>query len=563
MTPADTTTPSYEFDRFLRYDEMSAWVHAIVAAHPHLASVESYGTSHQGRPLLLVTITDSATGAHHDKPAHWVDANIHSVEVTGGVAALHLISHLLTGHDNGDATVRDALATRTFYIAPRVNPDGVEAALADTPRYRRSSMRPWPWRDAHRWPGLETSDINGDGRVLLMRVADEHGSHVEHPREPRVMIPREHPDAPRDAQRYRILPEGLIADYDGFTVPIPRATEGLDLNRNFPAGWDTSVTGAGDHPLSEPEIDSLVRAIVARQNICGYHAYHTSGGFLLRPSSTKPDGKLPAVDLWVYKQLATVGTALTTYPAYSVYEDLTWDKDDVMSGAADDWVYEHLGVFGWTTEFWDAIAAATAGEARSGTDIWYVGPSVEHELAVCAWSDTHAPGSYQPWTRFDHPQLGPVELGGPDDFRIWTNAPASQLRAEVEPHSRFVVHQAMLSPKLEIPHTHVTPLGNDTWRIDVGVSNTGWLATDVSTWARKHSLVLPVSAEISGADVIGGPTRVMLGQLSGRSAFIVQGFSGTPDRTLVSWVVRATAGTTVAVTASSPRAGRADVTVTL
>ena len=38
------------------------------------------------------------------------------------------------------------------------------------------------------------------------------------------------------------------------------------------------MPGSGDHPLSEPEIDALVRAIVARPNICGYNAFHTSGG---------------------------------------------------------------------------------------------------------------------------------------------------------------------------------------------------------------------------------------------------------------------------------------------
>ena len=40
------------------------------------------------------------------------------------------------------------------------------------------------------------------------------------------------------------------------------------------------MLGSGDHPLSEPEVDSLVRAIVARPNICGYNAFHTSGGVL-------------------------------------------------------------------------------------------------------------------------------------------------------------------------------------------------------------------------------------------------------------------------------------------
>lgn len=558
-------TTAYAFDRFLTYNDMTEWLQNIAAEHPNLVTLSSYGTSFEGRHLWLATITDTSTGAAEHKPAHWVDANIHAVEVTGGVAALHLIHHLVSGHVAGDADVVDALRTRTFYVAPRVNPDGVEAALGDRPYFVRSSVRPWPWRDGHRWPGLLThEDIDGDGRVLTMRVKDEHGAWVEHPSDARVMIPVDHADAPRGAQRYRVLSEGTIADYDGFTIPQPRNPRGLDMNRNFPAGWDPGTRGAGDHPMSEPEIDALVRAITARPNICGYNAYHTSGGILLRPSSMKADSALPPEDLWVYNEIGRACTDLSTYPVYSVYESFTWDKSNVMSGAADDWVYEHLGLVGWTTEFWDAVAAAT--NERSSTHIWYLGPTVEQELAVAKWSDTHAPGSYVQWYSFDHPQLGAVELGGADMFRIWTNAPTSKLLDEVAPHSRFAVHQALKSPKLEILLADAKQLGDDTWLVRVGVANTGWLPTYITTYANKHNLVLPLTVDITGATPIGEGSRKKLGQLEGRVALRMNGGAmsdGTGDRALATWTVKATRGTTVNVVAEHPRAGHVTTSITL
>ena len=82
---------NYDFDRFLRYDEMVAWLEAKAKKHPSLLTLESYGTSYKGRPLVLATITNSSTGAADSKPAHWIDANIHATEVTGGVAALFVI----------------------------------------------------------------------------------------------------------------------------------------------------------------------------------------------------------------------------------------------------------------------------------------------------------------------------------------------------------------------------------------------------------------------------------------------------------------------------------------
>ncbi len=551
---------TYEFDRFLRYDELTAWIDELAAAHPDLVTVESYGRSHEGRDLWLVTVTDGATGAHDTKPAHWVDASIHAVELTGTVAACYLLHHLVEGQANEDPTVREALATRTFYVAPRVNPDGAEWALGDPPRFRRSSTRPWPWTDAHRWPGAHAEDVDGDGRVLQMRIEDPDGAWMPHPDDARLLIPVPVSGPPAGTTRYRLLDEATVVDHDGFTVPSPRPPEGLDLNRNFPAGWSTTVRGAGDHPLSEPEIDALVRAIVTRPNICGYNAYHTAAGVILRPSSMHPDSTLPPGDVWVWRQLGEQGTALTGYPVHSVYEDFTWDKSDTMSGASDDWAYEHLGVFSWTTEFWDVVHAATG--TRQATDFWYFGPTDEQALAVLRWVDEHAPDQYVDWYPFDHPQLGPVELGGWHYLGVWANPPPDRLRDEVAPHAAFAVVQALAAPCLRVRHQRVVDLGGGTWRVEVGIANTGWLPTSVSARAQKENQVLPIVAELqgTGATVVGGPARVQLGQLEGRAATrFSRGHDGTPDRVLATWVVRAEPGTTLSVTVSHERAGRVKV----
>jgi len=558
----------YSFDRFLCYDELTAWLHEQAATHPHLIGIESYGRSYEGRDLWLATITDTSTGAAETKPAHWVDANIHAIEVTGGVAALFLIHHLLSAFGT-DAQVTEALRTRTFYVVPRVNPDGVEAALSDAPQFRRSSMRPWPWRDGHRASGLHECDMDGNGRILTMRVVDPNGGWMVSADEPRLMVRVPDAGAPASTIRYRMLYEGEVLDHDGFTIPTPAPPQSLDLNRNFPAGWSTGVPGSGDHPLSEPEIDALARALTARRNVCGYNAFHTSGGVLLRPSSTQPDSNLPPVDVWTWKRLGEHGTALTGYPVHSVYEDFTFDRNDLMSGAADDWVYEHLGVYGWTTEFWDVILHATG--TKSGTHIWYTGPTEAEELAVYRWAVEHHPEMYVDWAAFDHPQLGAVEIGGWDDMFFWSNAPGSRLLDEVRGHASFAVHQALCSPRLEILHTRSVALGGDTYRVEVGLANTGWLPTYITQKALKDRLVLPLVAELhaDGVEVIAGgahaTARQELGQLEGRLAlqFHWGKNDGTSDRVLASWVVRGKVGTVVDVHATHQRAGTVRANLTL
>jgi len=142
------------------------------------------------------------------------------------------------------------------------------------------------------------------------------------------------------------------------------------------------------------------------------------------------------------------GEEITDCPAHSCFDDFTFDKSDCMSGAADDFAYDHLGVFSWTTEFWDIIYAATGEHAD--TKVWYFGPTVKQQLAIAKWADINAPGSYVHWYKYDHPQLGLVELGGPDYFRLISNPPSHLLKSIVEPHAKFAVYQASLSPKLEI-----------------------------------------------------------------------------------------------------------------
>ena len=147
--------------------------------------------------------------------------------------------------------------------------------------------------------------------------------------------------------------------------------------------------------------------------------------------------------------------------------------------------------------------------------------------------------------------------------RSWTNPPLDAAgRRRSRPHAEFAVHQALA---VAARSRSCTPppiaLGDDTWRVEVGVANTGWLPTYVTARAQKHDLVLPIVADLTlpeGAEVIGGPNRHELGQLAGRSGFRLDGGSrndGTPDRALTSWIVRAPAGAQVEVAAVHQRAG--------
>ena len=178
--------PPVAFDRFYKYDELTEILQGWAEERPELYRVKSIGSSYEGREIWLCTLTNFETGPDLEKPGFLIEANIHSLEVTGTTAALHLIDRLLSGYGD-DKRVTRVLDTRAFYVIPRLNPDGPELALADRPRFIRSSTRPWPL--AEEVDGLYEEDLDGDGRVLMMRVPDPNGSWKPHPDEPRMLDP--------------------------------------------------------------------------------------------------------------------------------------------------------------------------------------------------------------------------------------------------------------------------------------------------------------------------------------------------------------------------------------
>lgn len=551
--------PDLPYDHYLTYAELTDLLQQYQAARPDLVRIDTVGESHEGREIYLVTVTRFATGIDTEKPALWVDGNIHATEVSPTTACLTLL-HKLLSEDGADPDVTRVLDTRAFYICPRVNPDGAEAFLCDRPKYLRSSTRPYPF-DEEPVEGLRREDLDGDGRVLLMRIQDPNGGWKAHPEEPRLLVRRGPTET--GGTYYRVLPEGVLDNYDGVNIQLQRPKEGLDLNRNFPAHWrpEHEQRGAGPFPASEPEVRAVVQFIADHANITGGVTFHTFSGVLLRPYGTEPDDIFPAEDLWTYQKIGEMGTELTGYPVLNVFADFKYHPKEVITGVFDDWLYDHLGIFGWTTELWSP-------QRHAGCEIprpidWHREHPVEDDLKLLKWNDEELEGrGFVDWHPFQHPQLGPVELGGWDAMYAIRNPPPRFLEAEVKPHADWLVWHLLISPRLELLSAEVKQLGPEAFAVRVVVHNTGWLPTYVTKKALERQVCRGVVAEIDlpeGATLVSGSLREEGPQLEGRAyeGASVFGWTANPtnDRTKFEWVLHAPAGGQVHITARHDRAG--------
>jgi murein tripeptide amidase MpaA len=543
--------PSVDFDRYYRYEELVQLLQSFRDEYPSLVDLKVIGKSHEGREIYLVEVTNKEAGDAPDKPAFWADGNIHASEVSASTAVLYLLNKLCTGYGNDEKTTR-LLDTRTFYLLPRVNPDGAEWALEDPPRVIRSSTRPYPYEEDDPY-GVERKDLDGDGRILSMRIKDPNGPWKISEEEPRLLKRREPGDF--GGTYYRLMPEGVIHNFDGLTMRPRKIKEGLDLNRNFPNAWrlEHEQHGAGPYPTSEPEIRALVHAIVERPNICGGVTFHTFSGVNLRPPGRHSEEEMAPEDLWVFQKIGDIGKEMTGYPAISVYHEFRYHPKEVITGVFDDWLYEHRGVFAWTTEIWSPQRQAGI------TDYKYIDWFREHphedDVKMLKWSDEKLGGKgYIDWYEFEHPQLGKVEIGGWDAHYAFRNPPPDYLEAEVAPLADWVIWQAAGTPKLEMKETYIELL-NPGARIRFVVQNTGWLPTNVSKLAADKKLCRGVVGEISRSGeelpkdgsmepgwLVSGTLRQECGQLSGWSHVPMGGFGwhadATDDLTVFEWVVR-------------------------
>lgn len=559
--------PDIAFDRYYRYDELTELLRAYASEHLDLIELEAIGQSHEGRDIWMVTVTDKSTGAAKDKPAFWCDGNIHASEVSASTAVLKIIHLLVTEKP-------EVLKTRAFYLVPRLNPDGAEWALADKPKIIRSSTRPYPF-DEEDIQGLERADVDGDGRMLNMRVEDPNGPWCVAEDEPRLMRRREPGET--KGPFYRIIPEGLFHNFDGFTLRPRKTKEGLDLNRNFPAGWrpESEQYGAGPFPTSEPEIRAAVGAMSSHPNICGAITYHTYSGVILRVPGSHPDDELNPEDLWAMKALGQKGTDLSGYPCISVWHDFKYHPKEHISGVFDEWAFNHLGVYGWTVEIW-------APQRQAGiTDYkyidWFRDHPFEDDLKMLQWSDEKLDGKgYIDWYEFEHPQLGKVELGGWDAMYAFRNPPPQYLESEITPLAEWAIWMASTTPCLVERKFEVLDQGEFA-RIRWAVQNQGWLPTSVTKHAEKKGLVRGVIGEIAVGDapsepgsaapdwLISGRLRETQGQLNGWSqapkGSFGYNFDATNDVAVFEWIVKK--GQEYKITARHDRAGRLTKFVTV
>jgi hypothetical protein len=477
------------FDRYHTVDVMYDWMKRWAERHPNIVELYEIGRSFEGRPILQMTLTNKETGAATDKPAAFFEGGRHSGEITGSESVLWLAQHLIENYGR-DARITRLLDTKAIYLRPQNNPDGSNLYL-HTAQANRSSVRPVDQDGDGLFDEDPANDLDGDGIIHQMRwrPADpSEANMVLDERDPSGRLMR--PARAGEQAIWRVTSECIDDDGDGRWCED--GIGGLDLHRNYPENWRPmpggdatgrgyTQLGAGEYPLSEPETRSVVLFLLANPNISVVNSMDTRVPMHLRPPSTsKSEERMFPEDLRLYEYFDSIGLTITNYPwAGDVYwtyatrnvEDMETARGNPLFGHGPDFGYWYYGSIWYGDELWSG-----------GMHLDLNGDGRRDQLDALLWDEQFNEGrGFKPWTPFQHPQLGEVEIGGFHPKFFAQNGPPHVLEEWARNQALFNLEMAFHLPELEWADTQVRRMAADgdsaTYEVTVSWRNTGRLPT--------------------------------------------------------------------------------------
>jgi hypothetical protein len=472
------------WNRYYNHAGITEICKKLAAAHPDLVKVSSIGKSYQGREMWMLTVTDFKTGKPEEKPAFYMDGNIHSNEIQGTEMAMYTAWYLAESFASIEF-IKELLGDKVFYIVPTINPDARDHYMKEpnTPNSPRSGVIPV---DNDR-DGLVNedgfTDLDGNGHITQMIRKSVTGRYKKDPNDPRRLVQVK----VDEIGEYEILgSEGVDKDGDGRVGED--GTGYYDPNRDWAWKWQPNYIqgGAYKYPFSLPENRNVRDFVMAHPNIAGAQSFHNSGGMLLRgPGAEEDAATYNAEDSRIYDAIGKKGELLIPgYRYMIVYKDLytAW-------GGELDWFYGGRGIYTFSNELF--TSSMMFNKQNGGQE-----ESYEFDKSLL-FGD-----AIVEWKEYNHPQFGKIEVGGVKK-NFGRADPGFLLESDAHRNMAFCIYHAYSMPKLVVEEISEKSLGGDLTEVTVVITNKRMMPTHASQ-DLKFKIERPDYITLEGAKVIAG-----------------------------------------------------------
>lgn len=539
------------------HQALTATLQGLVAAHPSRSELVTVATSPGGRVVQALRIgTGSGVAA---RPALLVVANAHGPHLVGSEIAVATAERLLAAYGR-DTAVTALLDRVTLWFIPRLNPDAAEAAFARPLWERTGNGLAYDDDRDQRTDEDNPDDLNGDGIITVMRIADPNGEWL--PDEAQPLLMRRADPAKGELGRFRLLGiEGK--DDDGDRRHNEDATGGTDVNRNFPYNYPHLGANAGLHSMAAPEARGLAEFLVERQEIAAVYVLGPQDN-LLRPWENRPSMGIANEQGVRAPEGTSAGGQLNSIlrADQSAFADLSRRfqqatglvKGPAAAASAGDLLHALYYVFGkWAvgSRGWWVPEAARDSSARGAPTTSDVN---QEERDALRWFESQAISAYVTWTPVALAgERGAVEVGGWRPGALLNPPAGPQFDSTLARQGRFIRDLAAMLPRLALRSAVVETVGEGVWRVSIEVANDGVLPTTTALGARmRNPRGVRVDLEARGATILSGAAVQLLGPIEG---------GGHSSR--LEWTIAAPRGTTLQLTAGSPVSGSATQTISL
>ena len=467
----------------------------LAQAHPDLVRLETVGESYGGRRILALVVSDFRTGNPDRKPALYVDGTIRGNELQGAEVALYTAWFLAESFES-NAFIQELLQQKTLYIIPAIYLDARDLFMhgGSAAQTYRTGLVPADDDGDGLVDEDRPEDINQDGHITLMRRRSAQGRYQTHPDNPNQLILAQ----PAEQGQYELLgEEGWDNDGDGQVNEDPYGY--YAHNRDWARNWqpDYVQPGAFKYPFSVPENRNVKEFILRHPNIAGALDYIEN----------------QALQANLFEQKTALG--------FATDDDLFWEQ---LRQQAETLI----------PDYWLGLPAYVLEQGYGTKQGWFTGGrgiltfSLPLMSPYLAFYRRHGLGqepdleAYQlnnrllfsdafvEWTPFEHPTLGPVEIGGFKKHFLRENA---GYLAEEEAHRNmvFAVYHAYQTPQLEIQELKTKLLPGGMTEVTATVTNTRLTPTH-SRHDITHKIERPDYVILRDTNVVAGFVTEINGQ---------------------------------------------------
>jgi hypothetical protein len=518
------------------YQALTNALKQVAGQNTKITKLTSIGKTLKGKDLWVLRVSGVKGPSPLEKQALLICGNLEGDHVIGSEVALNIAKYLVEQYGKDEKVTR-VLDTRTFYIIPRLNPDGAELFFNSTLQEYSGNLKPrdedYDWLVDEDGP----EDLNGDGMITQMRVKDKEGDWFIDDKDPRLMKKKE-ADTPTE-KLYKIYTEGI--DNDGDELYNEDGQGGFNINRNFPHNFGYNPKGLGVYAASELEtqalIDFMTRYVPEQKtqphkNICGVLLFSkfdnlaagtgiecgtptfpqpagvgrptaAMGMFFMmgrrRGAAAEPQLPPPTDPQPKRTNSGDVNLFTNISKEYKEITDIQSAQSEKPAGSLLEWAYFQFGVPAFSANLWSLRQeeqrrpptkkeGGAQPQAEQQTTRDRAAMFRQFQMGARASAQTQASGNdeqwlkwideknegkgFVKWTKFNHKQLGEVEIGGFQPY-LRVNPPADQIPALSKSHAEFALSLASQFAEITMDEPEVKKLSSNLFELKINIRNKG------------------------------------------------------------------------------------------